>query len=458
MLENIYAILIMDETCKKDLIQQQGRLEQFPETDEMMTRVRSHSGGLVETVWYMEKRIVQLIHQSAFDFLLDVGFQLLEASICAGFSGTVEARSHFWLAKTSIRYFDLCSQISYIEQQTSQLKQHLRMSPISRKVYDTSETWPVHLKAVEKNQLSVADLLLPFHPPSNFLNVWCQKAMYPGHDDISYDQQAYCGWLDVNGRTILHVIAGLGLSSALEDAIIAGLPADLKNERCRTPLSFAAEAGYKAMVAALMERSDVVANSKDRIGRTPLAYAAREGRTEIVKMLMDRPDFVADLRDRYGRSPLSQAARYGHAEVFNALLGLPEVAADSKDNSSRTPLSYAAEYGEKEVVQMLLELDQVAADSSDKDGRTPLSHAAKYSDDALAQMLLERGIVADSMDKDGRMPLYYAALGANVKFVRCIIHRKDVSESSRSQASEIFNSEVFKNETLRDISAERRAT
>ena len=46
--------------------------------------------------------------------------------------------------------------------------------------------------------------------------------------------------------------------------------ADSKDEGCRTPLSWAAERGYEAVVKLLVERGDVAADSKDDGSRTPL--------------------------------------------------------------------------------------------------------------------------------------------------------------------------------------------
>jgi ankyrin repeat protein len=50
--------------------------------------------------------------------------------------------------------------------------------------------------------------------------------------------------------------------------------ADSKNSYGRTPLSWAAERGHKAVVRLLVERNDVEADSKDNDGRTPLSWAA----------------------------------------------------------------------------------------------------------------------------------------------------------------------------------------
>ncbi|OBT82165.1 hypothetical protein VE02_10024 [Pseudogymnoascus sp. 03VT05] len=92
------------------------------------------------------------------------------------------------------------------------------------------------------------------------------------------------------------------------------------DEGGRTPLCWAAERGHEAVVKLLVEREDVVADSKDEDGRTPLCYAAERGNEAVVKLLVEREDVVADSKDEGGRTLLCWAAESGHEAVVKLLV------------------------------------------------------------------------------------------------------------------------------------------
>ena len=72
---------------------------------------------------------------------------------------------------------------------------------------------------------------------------------------------------------------------------------------------------HKAVVELLLARHGVEVDSKDNGGRTPLSWAAKKGHKAV-----------------NGRTPLSWAVGGGHEAVVALLLARHEVEADSKDN------------------------------------------------------------------------------------------------------------------------------
>ncbi|KFZ00714.1 hypothetical protein V500_00962, partial [Pseudogymnoascus sp. VKM F-4518 (FW-2643)] len=81
-------------------------------------------------------------------------------------------------------------------------------------------------------------------------------------------------------------------------SVTASITAYLKDkDDGRTALSWAAEKGDEAVVKLLVERDDVVADSKDKDGRTALSWAAESGHEAVVKLLVERDDVVADSKD-----------------------------------------------------------------------------------------------------------------------------------------------------------------
>ena len=68
-------------------------------------------------------------------------------------------------------------------------------------------------------------------------------------------------------------------------------------------------------MSLLVERGDVDINAKDNCGRTPLSFAAQRGYEAVVRLLVERGDVDIDAKDDGGRTPLSFAAEKGHEAV-----------------------------------------------------------------------------------------------------------------------------------------------
>jgi ankyrin repeat protein len=153
--------------------------------------------------------------------------------------------------------------------------------------------------------------------------------------------------------TGMHIAAYFGLREVMIALLKNGHNPDVRNSYARTPLSYAAERGYEAVVRLLLEWADVEADSKDRWGQTPLWRAAANGHEAVIRLLLERAGVEADSKDGWNQTPLSRAAENGHEAVVRLLLERADVEADSKDDKGRTPLSWAAENGHEAVVRLL---------------------------------------------------------------------------------------------------------
>ena len=91
---------------------------------------------------------------------------------------------------------------------------------------------------------------------------------------------------------------------------------EYKDGNNRTALSWAAEAGNKAIVKQLLEKG-ADPEAKDLNGQTPLFYAV--GNIEVVKLLLEK-GANPESKDRYGRTPLSRAVAHGYKEVVKLLM------------------------------------------------------------------------------------------------------------------------------------------
>jgi ankyrin repeat protein len=76
---------------------------------------------------------------------------------------------------------------------------------------------------------------------------------------------------------------------------------------------------HEAVVKLLVEREDVVANTKDKDGQMRLWWAAEGGQEAVMKLLVERDNVVADLKNKYGQMSLSLAAAGRHEAVVKLL-------------------------------------------------------------------------------------------------------------------------------------------
>ena len=186
---------------------------------------------------------------------------------------------------------------------------------------------------------------------------------------------------------------------------------ELKFSKRRTMLSYLAELGDDILWAFLLDSRKVsVADTKDKNGRSPLSWAAEKGYIAIINLLLETGEADAESTDNTGWTPLSWAARSGYEAVVKLLLATGKVDADSRDNDGRTPLSWAAGSGYEAVVKLLLATGKVDVDSRDKDGRGPLWHAVNahsaFKIEGIVLMLLATGDVDPSaIDNLGISPL-----------------------------------------------------
>lgn len=199
-----------------------------------------------------------------------------------------------------------------------------------------------------------------------------------------------------------HWIASFGLVPLLERWINAKYGVDQPDSRGRTPLSWAAGFGHRAIVERLLDTGKVDVDLKDNLHMTPLLWAAWRGHETTVKQLLDTGKVDVDQKDNEHRTILSHAAQNGHETTVRQLLDTGKVDADSKSIRGRTPLSYAAEYGHEAVVERLLETKKVDVNSRGDGGRTSLSLAARYPVEAKGNIIVKQLLDTGKVDTDSK--------------------------------------------------------
>ena len=99
---------------------------------------------------------------------------------------------------------------------------------------------------------------------------------------------------------------------------LSNLKIDPKNDRGRTPLSWAVRPGYEGVIVLLLEKGAAI-ESKSTAGRTSLSWAAQSGNHTAIQLLLKKGANVKS-RDVEGRTMLSWATRRGYGGAMRLLL------------------------------------------------------------------------------------------------------------------------------------------
>ena len=359
-LRELRTAMAVDACSSSESVDHYQQTEHYVETDEAMERrVCDLSRGLAGAVQHGERRIVQFVHQSVIDFLIDEGFQLLDRSRRAATAGSFAGRSHFQISDVCIRY--LASAATPGEEYNSDrtYDMHVKFPLLEYSV----GYWIKHAQKCERENLR-ADHLVSYFDSSSLLQSWLSlyKRSMPGSAwDLHWPMAA------------VHIASGFNLVLALESILIQSANVNMRDGEGHTPLSIAAERGYEEIVKLLLKREDVEVDSKDTRGRSPLWWAAIRGHEAVVKLLSERDDVVVDSVDFDGRTPLSWASYWGHEGVVRLLIERGNADVNLKDLEGRTALLYADKKGYEGIVKLLEQhLSQQESENFRRDKRRRL--------------------------------------------------------------------------------------
>ena len=336
-------------------LQESRTFSQYAETDEEMERrVLGLSHGLAEVVEHDSERIVQLVHQSVMDFLLQDGFRLFYEQLPDDrLKGSVIARGHFWISRACIKYISMEEVVSLrigdLESEKQRRALHREHSKKFVFIKYASMYWITHAQIVERENISQDDLVELLQPKSSILHALGEWDW--GTKDVILDRV----FLIRQGMTMLHIASTFGLSKVVtrileQDARTAEI--DARDSYEITPLHCAAEAGHEAIVKRFLEAGAAVDPRGDD-GGTPAFKATHNGHKNILELLL-KWGAKADAMDDYGETPLFRAARRGFQTIVELLLE-QGARADTRNFRGLTPISLAAFKGYEPLVRLLLE-------------------------------------------------------------------------------------------------------
>lgn len=416
-----FALAVTADTPYTSISQCQSSKCYVKTDEDMQLRIRDLSKGLAEVLENNGTPIVQFIHQSVTDFLLEKGLQILDISL----AGVVAGGSHFCISRSCIKLFHMQE-----VQKFASCLDHMALSELDKvekpdyfALLDYSAIfWPLHAAKVEDSNISQGHLAaLASEPPDGILLSWFsvfQRFRFRFVERYQF-LMFHCH------ETLLHVASRHNLISIVKGILTQNVWADQPNGYHQTSLSIAASEGHEVIVKLLLNRNDIDANHKDSWGDTPLSLATTRGHKAVIEMLIDWKDTNINLEIRDGDTPLSVAARNGHDEIVRILLERG-VNLDSKNGRQRSPLLQAAKKGHYRVVKLLLQ-HNADVHARDERGQTPLSVAAANGQPSVVELLLQHNADIEARDHRNQTPLFHAAFNGHYKVVKLLLqHNADI--------------------------------
>jgi ankyrin repeat protein len=190
----------------------------------------------------------------------------------------------------------------------------------------------------------------------------------------------------------------------MEDLIKKGANVNSADDRGRTPLMYAAQAGSQQAIERLVKTYHADVNAKDINNQTALMKSSIMGKNDGVKFLLDNKAKI-DEYDKFGRTALTYSARADHTDVLKTLL---QKGADPniRDDDGRSPLMEAAAKGNLESTKELIRHFADPNAQTDKTKTTALMDAIEKGNPAVIRLLAKRSD-PDLQDSQGDTALMH---------------------------------------------------
>lgn len=347
------------------------------------------SWGLLERVPRIKEiDMVQFVHQTARDYILHSGLEILDPTL--KLVHNTAASAHYDIARKLIDYFSMDKIIDFARYSPHDL---VLKFPLLR--YAASY-WLVHVQVADLEDVAPEIRLHCLRGlSSRSITRW---------KELNQVLSAKAPRFKTDALTFPHVASRYGLHNlllvALNEIPELGAKPDQDDDTGRTPLSWAAGSGHKAVVRLLLSRGASV-GSRDRLYGLPiLSWAALGGEESIVQQILNAGADIND--DKSGCPALCFAVLRGNQAVVRLLLenGANPDAIDR--HRGQSALSLAAARGHSSAVVHLLTYGANPSLPDLHSRITPLQHAIQNSKVDIVEILLEHG--ADITDLNYEVP------------------------------------------------------
>ncbi|KAF5671248.1 ankyrin repeat-containing protein [Fusarium heterosporum] len=395
----------------------------FISFDDAEMRIKSLSCGLTESIAQGKSHIVQFIHASVKEFLLEGGLGILGHSKRET-PDLVAATAHCRLSLICVCYLQVILTF-HPEARDDRNKSKFPL------LHYAVTSWAIHARIGQDQKTFTRDLLnLIRRSSGRFIKSWIM--LYQRIDPLSRDCPS-------TGSTLLHIASRYGLTKLLSKLLpIANKTSiNARDQDRQTPLLLAAKHGHITAVKLLLYTRNVDIMARDKLGRTSLCRAAQEGHLDVAELLSREEQALVNTGDNYNWTPLSLATDSGHTGVTKLLLGTDGIDIDARDVvQGQTPLSRAARNGHVTVVKLLLNTNNADINAADKSARTPLFKAAEEGHAPVVQVMLQDTSISIEAREDlhHQTPLLCASQNGHVQVIELILDTNKVDVNAQDDA------------------------
>ena len=231
------------------------------------------------------------------------------------------------------------------------------------------------------------------------------------------------------GYTVLLRAAANGQEAMVRLLVDRGADIEAKGPNHGTPLGYAAEGNYEAIVDFLLIRNANV-NAEDEFGWKPLHRAlVNRGGERVVQMLLTHGALL-DSRCQFRKTPLHHAIEKQNDPMVSFLL---QAGSDyeARDSAERTPLHTAIECRLENMVRILLAAgaDADAKDAGGRDALAAATHARRKSPEIIGLLSKHK---KDKKSKRNSMGSRTPSISGSSSTTRTPINGGSVSSRSSS--------------------------
>ncbi|TAQ83163.1 hypothetical protein B7494_g8512 [Chlorociboria aeruginascens] len=409
-----YALALDDSVIHEVYDSVQGSDVFVKDDSQMKQLITSLSGGLVEVQQHRDSTVVQFIHQSVNDSLLEGAFEWLGMKNPQDIVG----QGHHRLTRSCVNYLTL-REVQEVELFSSHSGRETQLPPF---LDYATEFWFLHAQEAESRDIAQTDLIQRFEwPNSQYFDRWIDIFRAIDKHDTRCPEVL---------TTLLHTSAASNLRSIVQELLVSGSLLEEDDVCGNRALHFAARFGHERIVKILLDAgADLQAQNIN--GDTALERAALgggnhgnalqaaiyQGYKPIIKLLLDKKADINAQVGQYGNALQAAAAVLYEEHEFVIKLLLDKGAdINAQGGEYGNALQAAAYQGYEYIIELFLDK---GADINAQGGKygNAFQAAAYKGHEPVVKLLLDKSANIINQDNQGRYPFHFAIRGGHYKLL-----------------------------------------